>query len=233
MKILRNIILGFAAGAAISLGGLLFVFCKAYIPNYGQYIGALCFPIGLILVCYLSLLLYTGKIGFYFHSTNKKETTLDLIFMLIGNIIGALICGLIMYGIFKNNTEIMNTLHATVEAKTKDLVGPIWFSAGGWVTLKGIGCGACVYLAVFCFKNFKSHILKLLGIYIPIFAFVALGLEHCIANVFYVSFNFDFTNGGIYLNFLYAMIGNSLGALVLDRLIEGIKKLITLNKKSN
>ena len=58
---------GIYAGLAIALGGILFLLCKAYIPDYSfslsQLIGALVFPVGLLLVCFLKLNLYTGKIG--------------------------------------------------------------------------------------------------------------------------------------------------------------------------
>lgn len=222
-KILKAFFLGIGAGAAISIGGYFFMLCKAYIPNYGQYIGALCFPIGLLIVCYCSFYLYTGKIGFILHAEDKKSSTIDLIVMVIGNVVGAFLCGMILHFAYANDQVMVDTLASLTKAKTADLIGPVWFSAGCWVMLKGIGCGAFVYLAVFCYKTFKHHILKILGIFISIFAFVALGLEHCIANAFYFSFNFDFTNGGIYLNFLYALIGNSLGALALDRIFEFVK----------
>ena len=65
----RLIVLFYAilAGAAIAFGGLLFLLSKAFIPADSpvpsQLVGALLFPVGLLLVCYFKLNLYTGKIG--------------------------------------------------------------------------------------------------------------------------------------------------------------------------
>ena len=62
------------AGVAIALGGLLFILAKALIPDNNiiaaSLVGALLFPVGLLLVCYFKFNLYTGKIGMAFR--NKK-----------------------------------------------------------------------------------------------------------------------------------------------------------------
>ena len=60
-------------------------------------------------------------------------------------------------------------------------------SAGFWVLfLRGIGCNWLVCLAIWLAVASDDVAGKILGIWFPIMAFVALGFEHSIANMFFI-----------------------------------------------
>ena len=90
-------------------------------------------------------------------------------------------------------------------------------SMGFWpVLLKGIGANWCVCLAVWLALSGRRLGEKLLACEIPVFAFVALGFEHCVANMFFIPLAMmQGAPVGIYdlfvANLLPATIGNIVG----------------------
>ena len=57
-----------------------------------------------------------------------------------------------------------------------------------WITvfIKGIGANWCVCLAIWLALSAKSSGAKMFGCWLPVMAFVALGYEHSIANMFFI-----------------------------------------------
>ena len=57
-----------------------------------------------------------------------------------------------------------------------------------WTTafIRGVGCNWLVCLAVFAAAASTEVIGKIVALWFPTMAFVALGMEHCIANMFFV-----------------------------------------------
>ena len=51
---------------------------------------------------------------------------------------------------------------------------------------RGIGCNWLVCLAVWMALSAKEIAGKILAIFFPIMAFVALGYEHCVANMYFI-----------------------------------------------
>ena len=211
----KNIIKGFLAGFIIGIAGAMFIIAKAQGYNI---IPALVFPVGLFLICTFSFNLYTGKVGFVFDK-DKNIKILDLLIMLGSNFIGALLFGLIFTAIFNNNDLIRLTINAVIENKFPDLnIVNILL-----VLLKSTLCGLFVYIAVYLYNKADSFCGKVLAIWIPIFTFVYLGLDHSIANMFYMSA----LNNYSVMAFVYiiiAIIGNSIGAILLDITIKLINK---------
>ncbi len=68
-----------------------------------------------------------------------------------------------------------------------------------WLTLfaKGIMCNFLVCLAVWIAYGSKTVADKMLGILLPIAAFVACGFEHCVANMFFLPFGILLASAGI------------------------------------
>jgi formate/nitrite transporter len=58
--------------------------------------------------------------------------------------------------------------------------------AFGEAFFRGIGCNWLVCLAVWMALSAKDVAGKVLAIFFPIMAFVALGYEHCVANMYFV-----------------------------------------------
>ena len=214
-KIVNDFLYGIYAGISIASGGLLNIVSKTYFGGAGKIIGSLLFPVGLTLVCFLSLNLFTGKIGYLFD--NEKNDYLKFLGIIyLGNVVGSLIAGLACWAIFKDVPDMMNTVNSIALGKASIPT----FLAGFKLLCGSVLCGALVYLAVFCYKTFKNVALKVIGIFIPIALFVYFGFDHCVANMSYFTFALYFKHGFSYLNILLATIGNSLGAIALNSLIK-------------
>ena len=139
---LLSFLKGILAGLAIGLGGFLYVLMIHFVPGEGgKVLGSLLFAVGLFTVCTFQLHLYTGKIGCVYEGKQTKEFYISLPVMLIGNAVGAFAFGYLCFAIFRNNTEIMNTVEGVCLSRTtlntfNDYLGCM---------VKSLLCGVCVY----------------------------------------------------------------------------------------
>ena len=225
----KTILFGIYAGMAIGLGGLLNIVSNYFLNDpaiLGRIIGSLVFPIGLSLVCFLSLNLFTGKIGYVFDNDVNYLGFLGLVY--IGNIIGSLIMGAWAMVVFKDTAMYQTALNISAGK-----LYPLDF----WTLVKAFAgsvlCGVLVYIAIFCYKTFKKIYLKLIGIFLAIGLFVFLKFDHCIANMFYFSFSWSWGSGYSYLNISIVTLGNSLGAIALNEGIKAGKKLFKKNEEKS
>ena len=210
-RLLKIVLLGIAAGASIGLGGLAFLACKAQ-PEagaLGHIAGSFMFSIGLLCVCSFGFFLFTGKVGYAFD--NKPSYLLDLLAGYLGNIIGAEAIGYICFSIPAFRTGVMGAAAYSI-AQTRISEG--FFAPLMW----GFICGIFVYVAVDLFKK-KPGVVGTLGLILAVAAFVVIGSEHCIANIFYFSAANSWTWETI-LNVLLVTIGNSLGAIAIRQLVR-------------
>lgn len=204
MKHLKTYLLGLAAGASISLGGFLFVIMKNLsLPNLGGFL----FSVGLLLVCSLKFNLYTGKIGYVF--IQKKSYLLDLLIMYIGNLCAAIALGYLCRVIFSNSLSPMAEKIANAKiSKSWEQLLP-----------SGFFCGVFVYLAVDTFKNKKIPIIfRVIWLILCVAAFVNLGFDHCIANMFYLGFANAYGSNisDSIISLVIVTIGNSLGSVFVN-----------------
>lgn len=224
---IKTLFSGFAAGCFIGFGGICFILCKSFLPpEYSALIGALLFPVGLIMVCVTGTKLYTGRIGYCIDRNGVKplDKAIDLCIMLVGNLIGAAAIGFIFYILSQNNPTITSTLIGVINGKNdKDFI-TLFYSS--------ILCGVMVFLAVDFFKLMKSEVAKIIMLMIPIFIFVFAGFDHCIANAFYYAAGLMAKRNVmeakdiamLFANILGVAVGNSLGSLI----VNSIKKVIYL-----
>lgn len=177
---LQNLIYAFWGGASIAIGSLLYL-------NVGGICGALGFSIGLYLILWFKLHLYTGKIGYI----SKPIDAANLFFILLGNIIGCFVC------------FIVQPHPIAIQLITTKLEANLFI-----VFIKAVLCGILIYAAVEQYK---------LGIsYAPIIAvpaFILCGAEHCIADIcFFIAagdWRLDF------IPFIFIVIfGNSVGSIL-------------------
>ena len=222
MKYLKVLLFGIFAGLAIGLGSFAFTIVSAYLTSKeGVMFASMLFSIGLILVCVLGLQLYTGKIGVVFDNREKLvENAINLPIMLVGNAIGAFALGILCHFIFMNVPDIATRIEAISVAKT----------ASKFVFLEGIFCGALVYIAVYCYKNFQNWGMKIIGIIVAVTLFVYCGFQHCIANMFYFGMAFNW-NIDMLWNLLLAILTNSIGALLV-RCIVHLTAIIAAKKEN-
>ncbi|MCH5172015.1 MAG: formate/nitrite transporter family protein [Erysipelotrichales bacterium] len=206
MKSIKKIVLSILAGAAIALGGIIFLLIKSLnTSNWMSILASYSFSIGLILVLIFGLWLFTGKIGYVFE---KKFTFFDFIIMFFGNFVGAIVIGYLAYFIFKN-TGLYEINFVTTVTKLND------FNFGD-LLLSGILCGMFVYAAVESFKIKKLNIaVRIFLVVAFIGTFVALKLNHCIANMFYISFSNTWSWKAL-LFILVNTLANSIGAIALN-----------------
>ena len=221
----KTVLFAIYAGIAIGLGGLLNIVSNHFLnpPDIGgRIVGSLLFPVGLTLVCVIGLNLFTGKIGFVFD--NNKSYLPFLAFVYFGNIIGSLIMGGFCHVVFKDG-EVFQTALKISEGKmfSFSFLPAIKVFAGS------VLCGVLVYTAILSYNKFNKKVYKLLGIFVSIGLFVFLKFDHCIANMFYFSFSWSWTNPLSYLNIAVVTLGNSAGAIFLN---EGIKSFKKMSKKN-
>ncbi len=213
-KYLSAFVKGIYAGLAIGLGSFLFVLCSRF---SNKALGSFLFGIGLTLVCTLGLFLYTGKIAYITNNKNKKSYSLQLLLGWLGNLVGACALGYLTLLVCKicHFDNMINSANKVASSRFIDLGNG---GAKSYLTfIKSIFCGTCVYLAVNNFKTKNPFIFRLLFLLFNVFVFVYGGFEHCIANMYYISFA-NAWNIQTIVNVLLVTLGNSVGAIVINAL---------------
>ncbi len=224
-KRLRVFNLGILAGEAIAFGGILFILAKAFIPSNdiitSNLVGALLFPVGLLLVCYFKLNLYTGKIGMAFRNKKLDKSGLNtfewLAWILIGNAVGAFAVGAVIYALTLINKE--SSFSQAVYAVGASRIMAFDFISIFNMSYKSILCGALVYIAIYCFNRLNTNFGKVIGVVVPIAFFVFAGFQHCVANMFYIATGAAWGLES-FIGLLICILGNSIGALLLDLFVK-------------
>lgn len=188
----RLIVSAILAGAYIALGGILsmivgfgFPELTAANPAIQKLLSGCMFPIGLILVVVLGAELFTGNNALLIPSfVQKKHSAATIlknwIMVYFGNFIGAILFTFFM--VYLCGLTTPEPYHsAAIKIATAKVSMP-WLT----VLLKGIGANWCVCLAVWLALSGKTFFEKALGCWLPVMAFVALGYEHSIANMFFI-----------------------------------------------
>lgn len=200
MKKIELIFKSTLAGVLIGLAACIFAGCSSLVAApWGKVIGAGLFSIGLSLVIFFQTYLYTGKIG----KLGETEKISNLLIGLVFNLLGAGLIG-IMFGLVNPDLKeaAVNIINSRPDINK-------WYLS----LVYGIGCGICVYGAVEGYKLTK-HILIII---LPVMAFILAGFPHCIAEFSYLSI--ALFNEPIYLvNILLVIIGNSIGAILINML---------------
>ena len=229
---------GIAAGVAISLGGFLFVGSKwgatklnnvsgatsstIRYDELGSLVGSALFSVGLLLVCALKLMLYTGKIGLTFEMKQPAFHYVSLLTMLIANVAAAYAVGYLINYLMNNSgvSEFINIGTNVANGKLKLSTLSEYIKC----SFQSIFCGSCVHLGVKCFNMFNG---KWRGIIITIYSvltFVYSGFQHCIANSFYFGLANE-RRKEVLINVAICVIGNSLGTIPIAMFTRTFRKL--------
>ena len=216
------------AGAFIDFGGMYFcTFLGDTTMAFGaqRLVGGLCFCLGLCLVLCCGAELFTGNVLMACAKASKKISFAGLLrnwgIVWLGNLAGSLVALAIIY---LSNLQAMNG-GAVGEAFVSVAAGKVALEP---VTLffKAVLCNILVCLAVWIGFSSKTTADKVLGILLPISAFVACGFEHCVANMFFLPMGLllntvagigaagAITAGGVAYNLVLATLGNIVGGLV-------------------
>ena len=188
----RLIILSILAGCYIALGGILSVIVGFGFPEITganpalqRLLSGAMFPIGLILVVVLGAELFTGNNALLVPGFMKGEFGLGAVvknwsLVYVGNFIGAF--GFAWLMVYLAGLTSADPWHSAIIRVAEMKVAMSWIV----VFIKGIGANWCVCLAVWLALAGHSLIEKMAACWLPVMAFVALGYEHSIANMFFI-----------------------------------------------
>ena len=151
---------------------------------------------------------------------NFKQLLKNWLIVYLGNLFGSLLISLLII-----NTPLKEVIGASFIkiANTK-----ISLSITSSIIL-GVLCNFLVCLAVFLASNANTIGEKIIVIFLPIFTFIALSLEHSVANMSYLSLSYLLDNtisiSRILLNNLLPVtLGNIIGGSILGISIYYLKK---------
>ena len=184
--------LSFLAGAFIAFGGLLAVIVgggvpdiKAANPGLQKFIFGAVFPVGLMLVVVAGAELFTGNNASCVPAVLSGKASWaglarNWTVSYIGNFLGSIFVVFFltyMTGLFASDPWL-SSITGIAEAKVSQEFWPLFF--------KGVGCNWLVCLAVWLAIASDDVASKIFGVWFPIMAFVAIGFEHSIANMFFI-----------------------------------------------
>ena len=196
-----------------TIPGLLIVIgCTAYLKVENNIVGSLLFSIALLTICYRNYNLFTGKIGYII---DKNINFKGILRILLGNIIGVLIFGLLL-SYSDPKLKFMSLQLIKNKLKNSNIE----------VIIKSFFCGIIMFIAVDGFKKFKTP----LFVFLSVVVFILCGFEHSIANLGY----FILAQKINIKYFLLTILGNSLGSWVIPMLenklfLRGLKKTMNNN----
>ena len=137
----------------------------------------------------------------------------------LGNLAGALVALALVHFA---NVAAMNG-GAVGEAFVSVAAGKV---APDWTTLffKGVMCNILVCLAVWIGFSARTVADKVLGILLPISAFVACGFEHCVANMFFLPMGLLLNSMGVGAADAVTLVGiaTNLSAATLGNIVGGV-----------
>lgn len=213
------VVLGFLAGAFIALGFLLDIHVSTMIPapwaSFGNLLGAAVFPLGLILVILaggelltgnmmtLPMALFSGRIGVTALLRNWVLVTL-------ANLLGALF---IAYAF----GHVIGLTEGPYLAKTLAIANAKAAATFEQAFISGIGCNWLVCLAVWLAFASRDVAGKVLAIWFPVMAFVAIGFQHVVANMFILPaaiFAGAMEWSAFFANMVPVWLGNAVGGAV-------------------
>ena len=229
LPFLQMFTLGVLAGAFISFGAMFYtVSITGSELGFGptKLLGGLTFSLGLVLVIIAGAELFTGNNLIVIAWADKKVSTKKLLsnwsVVYIANFVGAISTAYIVHLtdiLTGGNIQVAETALSIAHAK----VDLSWLQAFS----RGILCNALVCLAVWlCFS--AHHVSgKILAIIFPISAFVTLGFEHSVANMYFIPLAMfqvgnEITVSAFLYNLTWVTLGNIVGGSVFVALVYWI-----------
>ena len=187
-----TLLLGFSAGALIGIGALLMSCVGGASPALAASNPGLCaflrgavgLPAGLTLVILTGAELFTGNVmvmlsGLLTKKIEMKSLVRNWLFSYAGNFLGSVVLAYLAFGANTAGAPAMKA--AVISIATAKVSLPF-----GVAFFKGVLCNWLVCLGVWGAMSTTSVAGKVLAIFWPITAFVALGFEHSIANMFLI-----------------------------------------------
>ena len=226
----RVLVSAFLAGAYISFGALVAITVSSGLSaeTWGTlptlFMGA-AFTLGLVLVLIAGSDLATGNMMLVPLSAMRGKIEIgdvvrNLTLVLLGNLVGALFVAFFL----AVQTDVIGGAGSegspllTYERLAQISDGKVHHTA--WETfLRGVGCNWLVCLAVWMSLATSSVSGKIIAIFFPVMAFVAMAFDHVVANMFFLPAAIfagvpDLGWNDALYNWLLAGAGNLVGAVV-------------------
>ncbi|MEV0448173.1 formate/nitrite transporter family protein [Streptomyces sp. NPDC050600] len=204
------------AGAYIGVGEVLLLvavspFVARHSPAVRLLEGAL-FPIALTIVMFAGAQLFTSNVmvmllGALSGRTGWKDLAGSWALSLGGNLVGAFAFGAMVHA-----SGVLSAPSA--KAMLAELVAGKEALGGGQLFWRAVLCNLLVCLGVWMFYRARGDAAKLFVLWLPVLVFVAVGFEHCVANMALFSLAIlDGTAGfgDLLRNLLFTVPGNIVG----------------------
>jgi formate/nitrite transporter len=229
----RILVSSFLAGAYIAFGGLVAITVSSGLDpkTWGTlptlFTGA-AFTLGLVLVLIAGSDLATGNMMLVPLSAMRgkigvADVARNLTLVLLGNLLGALFVAFflaVQTGVIGGAGADAGSAAALTHERLASIALGKATGESVWQTfLRAVGCNWLVCLAVWMSLATTSVSGKVLVIFFPIMAFVAMGFDHVVANMFFLPAAIfagvpGLGWGDVLLNWLVAGVGNLVGAVV-------------------
>ncbi|HYO32578.1 MAG TPA: formate/nitrite transporter family protein [Nocardioidaceae bacterium] len=229
----RVLVSSFLAGAYIGFGALVAVTVSSGLDQdtWGTlptlFMGA-AFTLGLVLVLIAGSDLATGNMMLVPLSAMRghigmADVVRNLTLVLLGNLVGALVVAFflaVQTGVIGDAAaEVGSSAALTHDRLASIAVGKATGHTEWQTFLRAVGCNWLVCLAVWMSLAAPSVSGKILAIFFPIMAFVAMGFDHVVANMFFLPAAIFADVPGLgwddaLKNWVLAGLGNLVGAVV-------------------
>lgn len=204
------------AGAYIGVGEvLLLVAVSPFVARHSAAVKLLegaVFPIALTIVMFAGAQLFTSNVmvmllGALSGRTGWRDLAASWGLSLGGNFVGAFLFGAMVHA-----SGVLSAPSA--KAMLAEMVAGKEALAGGQLFWRSVLCNMLVCLAIWMFYRAKGDVAKLFVLWLPVLVFVAVGFEHCVANMALFSLAIlDGTAGfgDLLRNLLFTVPGNIVG----------------------
>lgn len=236
LQLAPMIVLGFLAGSYIAMGGYFMTVVTQDAASFvglgiSKSLGGVVFTLGLLLVIAAGGELFTGNcimpIAMLSGRVTPSAAARNLIVVYFSNLAGGLFFAWIIY---HSGTITPTCAQAALSIAAAKVNIPL-----GEMVIRGILCNWFVALAVWIAFGALDMSGKYIACMVPISAFVAMGFEHCVANMYFISLGLllkgdpavmarcalpaerllNLTQSGFWRNLIPVTLGNMIGAAVL------------------
>ncbi len=219
---LTLLVLAVLAGAFISLGALFFIVVVTQSTlGFGptRLVGGLSFSLGLILTVVAGAELFTGNnllaVAWASGLIRTRHVVRNWLLVYAGNVIGCL--GTVLLVVWSDTGALGGGAIGQTAIEVARAKASLSLESA---FARGVLCNGLVCLAVWLAMGGRSVADKILAIVPPITAFVAIGLEHSIANWFFLPFGLALERGAVSVagaaqNLAAATAGNIVGGTLL------------------
>lgn len=226
--VLQTATLAVLAGAFIAFGAMLFTLVMTdHGLGFGpaRLLGGVAFSLGLVLVVVAGAELFTGNNLIVMAWADRRISGTELlrnwVIVYCGNLVGAVATAVFVYW-----SGTLGLAEGAVARNALSIAQAKVSLPFDQALVRGILCNALVCLAVWLSYAARQVEGKILAIVLPISAFVALGFEHSVANMYFIPLGMLLDHGittvQLLGNLVPVTIGNLIGGGVLVGLVYWI-----------